>query len=140
MENNYKKTERWLYHMNALITRIENLKQEYRDKELEAEGEGIDYSKDRLCETYKFNSSTENTALELVHLKMMIESLQNRVCIMERSLGILNGVERKVIDMKYRNGDPWYNIAYQLKYSERQCRYIRTIAVKKLATAIFGDE
>jgi DNA-directed RNA polymerase specialized sigma subunit len=136
----YKQTEKWLYHLDALKTRIQNLKQQYKEKEMEAEGEGIDYSKDKLCQTYKFNSTTENIGLSLVEIHMMIEGLQTRVEIMERSLEMLNTTEKRIIGMKYFKNEPWFNIAYEVQYSERQCRYIRTNAVKKLATAIFGAE
>jgi DNA-directed RNA polymerase specialized sigma subunit len=138
-KDKYMQTERWLYHLDALKTRIENLKQQYKEKELEAEGEGIDYSKDKLCQTYKFNSQTENIAMSLAHTHMMIESLQSRVNILERSIEILNETERRIIDLKYFREEPWYNIAYQIQYSERQCRYIRTNAINKLAVAIFGE-
>lgn len=136
----YKQTERWLYHLDALKTRIKNLEQQYHEKELEAEGEGIDYSKDKLCQTYKFNSQTENIGIDLVHTRMMIEGLQRRVEIMERSLNMLNDDERKIIELKYFQSQPWYNIAYEVKQSESTCKRHRVHAVKKLMFAIFGEE
>lgn len=136
----YKQTEKWLYHLDALKTRIQNLKQQYKEKESESEGEGLDYSKDKLCQTYKFNSTTENIGLELVHIHMMIDSLQKRVDMLERSMTILNDTERKIIELKYFKNEQWFNIAYQMQYSERQCRYIRTNAVMKLKTALFEEE
>jgi len=137
--NLYKQTERWYYRLNALKTRIENLKQEYAEKEAEAEGKGIDYSEDKLSETYKFHSSTESIGIELAQIKMKIEMLQNRVDIMERSLKILNDTEIRIITMKYFENEPWYKIAYELKYNESHCRRIRTHAIEKLKVAIFGE-
>jgi DNA-directed RNA polymerase specialized sigma subunit len=139
MDNLYKKTERWYYRLNALKTRIENLKQEYAEKELEATGEGIDYSKDKLSETYKFSSTTESIGIELAQIKMKIEMLQNKVDIMERSLRILNQTEIRIITMKYLQNEPWYKIAYEMKYNEAHCRRIRTHAIEKLKVAIFGE-
>ena len=140
MENNYKRTERWLYHRSALIARIENLKREYKNKELEAEGEGIDYSKDKLCQTYKFNSTTENIAMALTQLNMMIESLQSRIDIMDRSLKTLSEDERKIVELKYFESQPWFNIAYEVKQSESTCKRHRKNAIEKLMFAIFGEE
>lgn len=139
MDNLYKKTEKCLYRLNALKTRIENLKQQYTEKELEAGGEGIDYSKDKLCQTYKFNSTTESIGIELAQIKMMIDILQSKVDIMERSLFILNQTERKIINMKYLDNEPWFKIAYEMKYNESHCRRIRNHAIEKLKVAIFGE-
>jgi DNA-directed RNA polymerase specialized sigma subunit len=76
----------------------------------------------------------------IVHTRMMIEGLQRRVEIMERSLNMLNDDERKIIELKYFQNQPWYNIAYEVKQSESTCKRHRVHAVKKLMFAIFGEE
>jgi DNA-directed RNA polymerase specialized sigma subunit len=139
-KDKYKLTEHWLYKLNALKTRIINLEQQYKEQELQAECDGIDYSKDKLCQTFKFNSQTENVAVDLIHTEMMKKSLQTRVDMMERSLEMLNSTERKIIELKYFKNEPWFNIAYEVQYCERQCKNIRKNAIKKLTFAIFGED
>lgn len=138
-KNNYQRTEAWLYKLNALKQRIKNLEKMYQEEESRSEGDSIDYSKDKLCQTYKFNSQTENIAMSLAQIHMTKETLVSRINMLEDSMMILNDIEREVIKLKYFDNEPWFNIAYKVQYSERQARNIRTNAVKKLAAALFGE-
>jgi DNA-directed RNA polymerase specialized sigma subunit len=135
----YKKTEKWLYNLDALRERIKNLKVYYEEVEMDTGCGGIDYSKDKISQTYKFNSSTENLAEKLADISRDIKKYENRVTMLECGFNILNTTERIIIQSKYFDNEPWYNIAYKMKYSERQCRYIRSDAIEKLSIALFGE-
>lgn len=138
-KNNYQCTETWLYKLNALKQRIKNLERMYQEEQTRAEGDGIDYSKDKLCQTYKFNSQTENIAMSLAQIHMTIESLTNRVKMLEDSMLILNDIEQEILKLKYFDNEPWFNIAYKVQYSEQHSRRIRRNAVNKLAVVLFGE-
>jgi ArpU family phage transcriptional regulator len=137
MDSLYKKTEKWLYNLDALKQRIENLKM-YQSELLEA-GAGIDYSKDKIGQTYKFNSATENTAEKRENIEQEIRDYETRVHMIVNALDILNDTERSIIESRYFNQEPWYNIGYKHKYSERQCKRIRTGAIIRLSMALFGE-
>jgi len=138
--DNYKKTEQWLYKLNALKVYLEKLKQEYQELEELAEGTAIEYDKDKLCETYQFSSNTENMALELYKKQTKIKHTKHRIDTLEKALSILSDTEREIIEQRYFAKEPWFNITYHVQYEERHCRRIRRRAIETLSVALFGDK
>jgi ArpU family phage transcriptional regulator len=139
MIDKYTKTEEWLYKLDALKERIKNLKMQYEETELKAQSDGIDYSKDKLSNTYAFNSSTENIGIKLAEIQQEIKEQENRVTMLESGLSILNETEKSILTNKYLSNEPWWKIAYNCGYSERQCRRVRSKAIEKLSIALFGE-
>lgn len=135
----YKQTEAWLYKLNSLKVYVEKLKDEYAELEEIAEGKAVEYDQDKLCETYAFVSATENIALEMWKKATKIKHLNNRIAVLEKAMEILNNTEKQILKLKYFENQPWFNIAYQVQYSESHCKRIRNRAIRKLSIALFGD-
>jgi DNA-directed RNA polymerase specialized sigma subunit len=139
MIDKYTKTEEWLYKLDALKERIKNLKMQYEETELKAQSSGIDYSKDKLSNTYAFNSSTENIGIKLAEIQQEIKEKENRITMLESGLNILNETERIIVINKYFKNEPWWKIAYICGYSESQAKRKRNYAIDKLSVALFGE-
>ena len=72
--SNYEKEQtilEWLRKYEAYKAGIENLKQLIED--IAEEGMGINYSRDRISPTNKFNSDTENKAIRLDKLNIELK-------------------------------------------------------------------
>lgn len=134
--NNYKKTEDDLKLYEAWKERLINLKIEYEDKA--TEGFGLDYSKDKLCQTYKFSSDCENKAESRIQLKTMIDNLQYRVDKIKRGLDILLEEEGNIIIMCYMRNEPLWKVARENGMSVPTCKRKKAEAMKKLQIAWYG--
>lgn len=140
----YREIERLLYNYNMLKINIE-----IADKQLEELREedgltGIDYNGIQTSETYKITSQTEDAAVRNITAEELIikrkEKLQNKLEMLDMLLDGLNDTERKIIELFYMEGKQWWQIAYEVKYSESHSRAIRREAIKKLALGMFGEQ
>ncbi|QXN67731.1 hypothetical protein [Mycolicibacterium phage J1] len=140
----YKNIERLLYNYNMLKINIE-----IADKQLEElkENDGmnaITYDEEKTSPTFKITSQTEDTAMRNIVAEDLIikrkETLKNKLKTLELLISGLNEIERKVIEMYYIEGRQWWQVAYEVKYSERWCKHIRTEAIKKLSIGLYGEE
>ncbi|WP_052045133.1 sigma factor-like helix-turn-helix DNA-binding protein [Caloranaerobacter azorensis] len=139
--NYYKATEKFLYNYKPLKISIKNMESEL--EELEPIGvSAINYENEKTGITYKINKIVENEAIDLISkkelLKDRIEKTKRLVNRIERALETLNDSERKVIEKRYFEAKQWFEIAYEVKYSERWCRDIRKRAIDKLQVSLFG--
>ena len=139
MVNYYKATEKFLYNYNSLKASIENMKQEI--EEMEYLGiTALDYKQEPVGKTYAFHSTTENEAIKITNKKEIlgtrIKLLENKLERIDRAVEALNEIEQKIIKLRYYEGRQWWQIAYEMKYSEKWCKELRRRAVQKVAIGL----
>ncbi|ABR48559.1 putative sigma factor [Alkaliphilus metalliredigens QYMF] len=143
--NYYKSTEKFLYNYNALKACIENMQ-----CELEEMGEGNHIGirglsvKEKTSTTFEFNSMTENEAINSIERKDLlisrIHSIKRKITRIDRAIESIDQNEREIIEKRYLMGKQWWEIAYEVKFSERHCKRIRNEAIEKIAVALFGED
>ena len=140
----YKSVENLLYNYNMLKINIEILNHKLEELKEEEGMKGVAYDDVKISETNKFHSQTEETAINNIGLEELInkkkEKLQSKLDMLDKLTEGLNEVERDIIRMYYIEGKQWWQIAYEVKYSERHCRRIRSEAICKLAVGLYGEE
>lgn len=140
----YKSVEKLLYNYNMLKINIEILNHQLEELKEEEGMKGVAYDDVKISETNKFHSQTEETAINNIGLEELInkkkEKLQSKLDMLDKLTEGLNEVEREIIRMYYIEGKQWWQIAYEVKYSERHCRRIRSEAIGKLAVGLYGEE
>ncbi len=140
----YKSVEKLLYNYNMLKINIEILNHQLEELKKEEGMKGVDYDDVKISETNKFHSQTEEMAINNIGLEELInkkkEELQSKLDMLDRLTEGLNDVEIRIIEMYYIKGKQWWQIAYEVKYSERHCRRIRSEAICKLAVGLYGEE
>ena len=139
--NYYKATEKYLYNYKSLKANIENMKVQIKEIDYNPlQGAGFEYMEDT---GYK-KSTVENTVIRIDKkrndLKNRIKELECKLERIDRSIEALNDVERYIVVERYFEGRQWWQIAHEIKYSERHCRRIRTNAVNKVSVGLFGLE
>ena len=140
----YKSVEKLLYNYNMLKINIEITDKQLEELKEEDGVTAIDYDGVSVSDTNKFYSQTEDAAMMNIGIEELLkkrkERIQNKIDIIDRLLQGLNDTERTIIEMHYIKGKQWWQIAYEVKYSERHCRRIRTDAICKLAVGLYGEE
>ncbi|MGJ0848168.1 hypothetical protein ACR77J_15870 [Tissierella praeacuta] len=141
--NYYKETEYLLYNYKMFQISIKNMQNEIESLEKEDGTSAINYSGVQTSPTNKFSSSTESTALSISeridYLEHSIKRTKSKLDRIDKAIEGLTEKEKDIITKKYIEGKQWYVVAYNVSYSERQCRNIRTKAIKKIAIGIFGE-
>lgn len=140
---NYEKEQQiieWLEYYNAYKASIENFKTLIED--VAEEGMGIDYSKDKIGPTNKFNSITENAVIRLdkYDIQNKIKSMSNIINSVDKALNSLLDAEREVIINRCMKGMYYYQFCYKIGASERTAKRIKKEALKKMVIVIFGKE
>ena len=140
----YKSVEKLLYNYNMLKINIEILSHQLEELKKEEGMKGVAYDDVKISKTNKFHSQTEEAAINNIELEKLInkkkEKLQRKLDMLDKLTEGLNKVEREIIRMYYIEGKQWWQIAYEVKYSERHCRRIRSEAICKLAVGLYGEE
>ena len=140
----YKSVEKLLYNYNMLKINIEITGKQLEELKEEDGVTAINYDGVSVSDTNKFHSQTEDTAVRNIEVEELLkkrkEKLQSKLDILDKLTEGLNEVEREIIRMYYIEGKQWWQIAYEVKYSERHCRRIRTEAICKLAVGLYGEE
>lgn len=140
----YKSVEKLLYNYNTLKINIEITDKQLEELKEEDGVTAIDYDGVSVSDTNKFHSQTENTAIRNIKVEELLkkrkEKLQSKLDMLDKLTEGLNEVERDIVRMYYIEGKQWWQIAYEVKYSERHCRRIRSDAIGKLAVGLYGEE
>ncbi len=140
--NKYKQVEELLKNYTMMQASIENIKDEIEYLKKEDGMTGISYDGISTSPTYRFSSSVEDTALsnsEKIHyLELQIEGIQRQIDRLDRAIKGLNETERIIIRGKYIEGLQWWQVAGQVRYSERWCKELRKNAINKLVIGIYG--
>lgn len=135
----YRATEKYLYNYRALEASIENMKREID----EIEYIGVRATNYEQSDNGDPSSSTvENEVVwrenKIGALKKKIAILESKIERIDRAIDALNGIEKQIIEGKYFRGEQWWQIAHEVKYSERHCRRLKTNAVNKISVGLFG--
>lgn len=144
MKSKYKEVEYLLYNYDVFKVSIENIKKEieYLEGDEAREIEGVSYEEER-SKTNSISNIVENTMLgiaEKIHyLERKIERTNINIEKIDNAMTILTDIEKDIIKKKYFKGKQWYVVAYEVSYSERQCRYIKNRAIDKIILAINGS-
>ena len=140
----YKSVEKLLYNYNMLKINIEITDKQLEELKYEDGMTGVSYDGEKTGKTYKFHSQTEDTAIRNIEVEELLkkrkEKLESKLDMLDKLTEGLNEVERDIIRMYYIEGKQWWQIAYEVKYSERHCRRIRSEAICKLAVGLYGEE
>jgi DNA-directed RNA polymerase specialized sigma subunit len=142
INQNIKNAERLLRQYPSLKASITNLEKQIKELEQDIGVAGTDYSKEKICETYKFLSSTENqaTILEQIRqLRIRKEKNERKVELIEEAMKPLNKIERQVIEMFYIERMPYYHICGLIYKSEATAKRIKKVAIKVFAQTLFGE-
>lgn len=138
----YKATEKFLYNYNSLKASIENMKQEIKEMDYR-EISAIDYEKEPTSETYAFHSATEESAIYAADRKNLLEKrikiTEGKLERVDRAVSALNDTEREIINLRYIEGRQWWQVAYEVRYSEKWCKELRKRAINKIAVGLFGE-
>ncbi|MBB6218011.1 DNA-directed RNA polymerase specialized sigma subunit [Anaerosolibacter carboniphilus] len=142
-EKYYKMAEKALKYYHLLRANIDNLEDELLEVDLELGAKAIDYSREKIGQTFKINHPVEEEVIHRVEKKDMIQRqidfLNNKLARVDRALESLDEVEQKVIISRYLKGRPWYKIAYEVSYNERWCKEVRKRGISKVAVALYGN-
>lgn len=141
--NYYKATEKFLYNYNSLKASIENMKQEITEMDYR-ELSAINYNKEPTSKTYAFHSSTEEAAIYTADKKSLLEHrikiTEGKLERIDRAIEALNELEQRIIKLRYIEGKQWWQIAYEIRYSEKWGKELRRRAIGKIAVGLFGED
>ena len=142
--------EKWLKEYTEMKLQSASSKEAYADLEASIkEGHAIDYSKEQLSPSHKFNSEVENIAIELALLNDRIKHLDSKLEVLDEGIESLSFKEKQIIKLRYidlqrvpysdqyRNYR-WWEISNIIGYEQSWCKRIRKTAVEKLARKMFG--
>lgn len=130
-----------------IVQRLNNLKKlkaEIRNIELNVEelreAENIGLHSNGLSEkvgpTYKFNSVTENEAIDIINKVEELENLkrvkEREIERLENALNILGDIEKEIIQTRHIDNRRWDTVTYKLDRSYTTCKSIEVQAIKKL--------
>lgn len=141
----FKVMEGMLYNYKTMQQQINNLKLEIEYLKNNYSGCGsIGYS-ERSGSTNMFNSTVEN---EIIKKEKKIERLQREISYKDKqlkkidnALGILGDIERKIVDLRYINGQGkigWYKVCDELKISRSSCNTYKNNAIEELIELVIN--
>ena len=143
----YKRVvEKWLRDYSEMVIQLDSCKVLYADIEFHVKnGDPVQYDKDKLSGTNKFNSQVENEAIQLATLKTKINHLENKILVVDQGVKQLSEKERKVIELRYMRLNrwerqmTWVQIAYEIKYDVSWLKELRNRAIDTLTNVMFGE-
>lgn len=128
--------------LESLLNQYKIIDIKIKDLEIELKNcaldgiEAIDYSRDKLCNSYKISSIVENLAFKENKEKIIIEKelkylryLKEKI---DNSLNILNERDRKIIELRYIHKIPNFNIAKRFCISESAVKKARRESITKI--------
>jgi DNA-directed RNA polymerase specialized sigma subunit len=126
------------------LQRYKVLKAEIKDIELDLEElheienigpSGISYE-EKSGPTHRFNSQTENEAVNIADKSQRLENLkrakEREIERIDNALSVLGDKEREVIELKHIKGCRWDTVTYKLDKSYPHCKRIEEEALKML--------
>lgn len=137
-----KEVENRLYNYKVLEANLKNLRLTLRNRETETDIKAVGYGEN--ISSGKISKPTERTAIKNIEsqekVSRKITRLENELLMIENSMNALTDEERRVVTGKYFNGQQWWQIAGELKYSERWCKRILKGALEKMTGALTVPE
>ena len=139
----YKRLENDLYNYKYLKLSIQNIKQDIADYETDDGVSSIQFDKIQISSTNAFSSVVENATIsnteKLDFLKHCMNRAESAINKIDSAMRMLEEMEYEIISLYYIDNQQWYKVGYQVHMSERNCRYIRSNAMRKMAIAIYGE-
>lgn len=139
----YAKVERLLSNYKMLKISIENMEQQIRYLKEEDGLKGIGFDNISTSPTNVTSDPTANIALsntERIHyFEHRIEQNKKDIEAIDNVMEMLEESEKVILTERDINSKPWFRITPLVCYEERQCRNIRTKAIKKLVVGIYGE-
>jgi len=124
-----KDVESILKKYNVIKAKLEFYNIKYNEiSELPAINAGIKSGK-----TYKFNSITENIALEDIEMKNKLLASLFIIFTVNSILASLSNIEKNILTMRYIERHKWRYISKKNNYSIRNCQRIASYAIEKIA-------
>lgn len=94
--------------------------------------------------TSNINKLTENTALQNIddekELIQEIHEYNKKIQIIDSAISKLDDFTKEVLRLKMKTKMQWLEIADELNYSERHCKYKYKEALESLAIVFYGDK
>ena len=140
--NKYKSVENLLYNYNMFKISIENMEQEIHYIKNNCGLSALNYDGISTSPTFKISSMTENIALsnseKIEFLEHNIKRNKMQIDIIDRSLEALTESETTILKLRYIEGKQWWQVGSVVRYGERHCKRVRTGAIEKMVTGIYG--
>ncbi len=99
----------------------------------------IDFTREKVSETYKIISSTEENAIKLYKVNAIIKSLKNKINTVEGNLNKLCEIDRSFLALRYIECWRIKNIAKLYNYSYDHTRKIMRKALFRLRDEVFNN-
>lgn len=140
--DNYARVEELLTNYKMIELSIKNLEQEIEYIKEDTEIKGISYDRISTSPTNEIKSIVESTVLGNIEKTDYLEHIikRNKIDLekIDKALEVLEDVERIILIEKYINAKRWWQVGGIVKYGERHCKRIRTDAINKMITGIYG--
>jgi ArpU family phage transcriptional regulator len=140
VESILKNLEGYKVSIGILQARIDEIEADNDEHLLSA----VDTTKDGSSPTNAFHSIVETDAISRVdtveRLKAKLKRSEHLVGLYEQALSILPHDEQMILDMRYIEGQQWWQISSALHMSERTAKYKRKNAIHKMIIAIYGED
>lgn len=140
-----KKTIIWLKMYEPLKASIEIMESDIKREREKGNIKSLDYSRDKISETYKFSSVVENESIQNIDriylLEKKIEITKYTLEKIDKALKVLPKAEKKLIGMRFTTGEyyTWKEISDEIGYSIAHCKgYLKDRAIEKISVAIYG--
>lgn len=134
MKIGYKEIERRLESYKKERANLKNLKLMLQNREVDSGLKAIEYGEH--ISSGRISKPTEQIAIrnisEQERMNKRIVKLENELAMIENSLEALTEDERVVVKGRYFEGQQWWQVAAELKYSEIWCKKIRKSAMDKI--------
>lgn len=124
--------------------KIENLEKEIEYVKEDNELKGISYDGVSTSPTNEVKSIVESTVLgnleKIEYLEHLIKRHRIDIDKLDKAMEELEEVEQTILRERYTNSKLWWQVAGMVRYGERHCKRLRTIAVNKLVDGIYGEK
>lgn len=127
-------TRRKLKRLNQYKKQLNDY-ENMRDELLEINA--IDNTKERLSPTYIIFSDTEDKAIRLHKLNILIKRLKSKICMIEFNLGKLDEIDKKLLILRYVEGWRILNISESCNYSYDYTRQKIKRALRKIKKLMY---
>jgi DNA-directed RNA polymerase specialized sigma24 family protein len=126
-----------------IIKRLKNykfLKAEIKALELDIEEmkddigvDGMDYGKDKISPTNKFNSTVENSALRIAQKELDKRRKEREIERIDNAVSILDDKEKEVITLRHIENRRWDTVTYKLDRTYDACKKIEQRTLRKMS-------
>ncbi len=139
----YKKTEWLLYNYKKLKAEVKNIEIEIENIENTYVGASAMDPTQESSKTNKINSMVENEVLDkeerIEYLEQLKTIKENQIKKVDNALEILTGRDRKIIELRYFERIPNYQVARRLSITEETCSTLKRNIVENIKKILIID-